>query len=396
MNLVAPESGTRTRNRVVGRPGVRGGFLSVLMAGILMVVCTGVPVGAEIDQQQLDRLAEAMAIIQERALQPPPSGQAMVEDILRAYSHQIDPWGDFLTRREYQAFQRSSSGDYFGVEMDIEKQEGRIFLYPFPGGLAERRGIRAGDELVAVNGRPVFGQSVYVIGSAIRGAEGQTVQLTVRQQGGIPRIFSLRREKTTYTSVRTRRLPGLDYVRISRFVRDTPADLLAFLTRSIGAETPLIIDLRGNQGGNLKAAEQCADFFLPVDAPLVTVQGRRSRVRVSATLPMATERPLVLLQDRLTASAAEVFIAALEDNRRSVSVGQTTYGKGLAQRFFFLQDGSALRLTFAELITPGGRRFNRKGLEPDHRYAWPETTDDEKGISELVEQVQSVIDSPQN
>ncbi|MFP7754360.1 S41 family peptidase [Thermodesulfobacteriota bacterium B35] len=341
-------------------------------AGFLLLV-TALPRtrAAGLSAGSLATLGEAAGLIREQALVAPKSERAMVQDMLRAYCHFFDPYGDYLTRREMRAFMESGSSDYFGVEMEIARRQGRLLLFPFPGGMAERRGIRAGDELIAVDGAPVGEQSVFVIGSTIRGKADTMVHLTVRRRGGVPRIFSLRREAAHYSPVHGRSFARADYVRISRFTRDTAGELQALLRQTGDHVTPLLIDLRRNQGGNLRAARRCADFFLVPGRAMLQMR-TRSRARViSSRLPRETGRRVILLQDRVTASAAEVFIAALVENGRAVSVGETSFGKGLAQRFFPMADGAALRLTFAELLTPGGNRFNGKGLPPRYILETP-------------------------
>ncbi len=371
-------------------PGEKGGCVSsdaprgadrrqrspLLVVGITILFAAALIPAAAIPARTVDgemdfsRLAEAVRLIRRHALEAPRADKGMEEDILRAYCRFFDPWGDYLTRKEFAAFMGSVRGDYFGVEMEIEKKGRQVVLFPFPGGLAERMGIRASDELIAVDGRPVYGQSIFMIGAAIRGSDGDPVQLTISHRGGIPRIFSLRRTSTSYSSVKLHRLKGADYVRITRFMGDTPERLHAILQRTRAASTPLMLDLRGNQGGDLRAAEQCADYFLPPGTPLVHMKGRQGARTVSATLPRINDRRLILLQDRLSASATEVFISALVDNGRAVSVGTRSRGKGVAQRFFPLTDGSALRLTFAELVTAAHTRYNGRGLAPVLTLDW--------------------------
>jgi carboxyl-terminal processing protease len=127
----------------------------------------------------LQLIDETVALIRTYSLAVPKSTPAMADDILRSYIRSFDQYGDFLTRKQYQAFLESNNADYFGVEMDIEKKNDHIYLYPFKNGMAEKHGIRAGDELIAVNGAPVYGKSIFLVGSTIRGAEGAPVQLTI-------------------------------------------------------------------------------------------------------------------------------------------------------------------------------------------------------------------------
>ncbi|MBM9536205.1 S41 family peptidase [Desulfobulbus alkaliphilus] len=340
---------------------------------ILLLVLPAAPArGTDgLTASEQEHLSEAVRLIRTHALDPPKSTRGMVDDLLRAYARSLDPYSDYLTSREYTAFQESTSADYFGVEMDIEKKGGRIYLFPFRGGLAEKNGIRSGDELIAVNGAPVFGQSVFVVGSQIRGAEGGIVQLTIRSNQGIPRVLTLRRQSTGYVSVRSIMLEQAQYIQVTRFARNTREQLEKVLASEENNGLVLVIDLRGNQGGSLRVARQCADLFLEQGTVLFKMRYRDEVRAVLAEQPGAITARIVLIQDQGTASAAEAFIAALRGNKSSMSVGRTTYGKGLAQRFLSLNDGSALLVTYAEILTPEGFPFHNQGMEPD--LVLPET-----------------------
>jgi carboxyl-terminal processing protease len=338
----------------------------------------------------LQLIDETVALIRTYSLAVPKSTPAMADDILRSYIRSFDQYGDFLTRKQYQAFLESNNADYFGVEMDIEKKNDHIYLYPFKNGMAEKHGIRAGDELIAVNGAPVYGKSIFLVGSTIRGAEGAPVQLTIRSGQGIPRIFSLRRENTSYVSVHFKNFASADYVRITRFTKNTATLLQDILEHSVGMSNILIIDLRQNQGGSLPAAKQCADFFVPSGAILFRLKGRNSVKEILAqSIPLCTGK-VIVLQNRYTASAAEVFTAALVENGKAVSAGEQSFGKGLAQRFLSLTTGAALRLTYAEILTPGNHAYNGKGLMPEvvlSRDVLQDNFDNRQSIQRILDEV---------
>lgn len=339
----------------------------ITFSGFVFLFClflVGVSAASGLSDAELKRINEAAALIRSHALIVPKSTKRMTNDIIRSYSHSIDDYGDFLTASEYAAFLESSNSDYFGVEMDIEKRHEHIYLYPFKGGRAEKSGIQAGDELMAVNGAPVYGKSVFLVGSTIRGVEGEPVQLTVRSGKGIPRLFTLRRENTNYASVRFQSFDSVYYVQITRFVQNTAVLLKGFLKRDAGESKILVVDLRQNQGGSLRVARQCADFFLESGTVLFHLQTRDSIRDILAETPVMVAGRVILIQDKNTASAAEVFIAALVENGRAVAAGEKSFGKGLAQRFLPLSDGGALRLTYAEILTPENNAYNGKGLLP--------------------------------
>ncbi len=318
-----------------------------------------------LSEEEMKFFNSAVEQIRLHTLVAPKSTRGMIDDILRAYCHSIDEYADYLTSREYAAFLDSASSDYFGVQMDIQKKDGSILLFPFKDGLAEKSHIKAGDELIAVNGLPVYGKSVYVIGGQIRGAEGMAVQLTIRSGRGIPRVLTLRRQKTYYESVRWKNSGAAHFIQISRFAKDTEAQLgLALDTMAADGRT-IVIDLRRNQGGSLRIAWECANFFLEKGTVLFRLRTRNETKEILADQPQRIGNRIFLIQDGSTASAAEAFVAALTRNGRALSVGRKSFGKGLAQRFLPLADGSALLLTYAEVITPDNVSYHNQGLEPD-------------------------------
>ena len=318
-----------------------------------------------LSDQETGLISEAVEKIRSHSLVPPKSTRGMTEDILRSYSRTIDEYGDYLSREEFSAFMESTNSDYFGVQMDIRKKAGHIYLFPFKGGSAEKSGIQAGDELVAINGAPVYGKSVFLIGSTIRGVEGKTVQLTIRSGKGIPRVLSLRRQETSYASVRSATYDDGHYIQLTRFTKNTDTRLQEILAMIDGDDRVVVVDLRGNQGGSLRVARRCADFFLKKDTVLFKLRYRDVTMDIVAEEDALNSSSMVIIQDNNTASAAEAFIAALTGNGRAVALGSTTYGKGLAQRFLPLSDGSALLLTYAEILSPDNFAHNDVGFKPD-------------------------------
>ncbi|MGD9947593.1 MAG: S41 family peptidase [Desulfobulbus sp.] len=329
-------------------------------------LCSPVTAGETgLSADQLRLIGNAVAQIRTHALHVPASPQRIGDDILRAYTRSLDPYSDYLTAQEYAAFLESTSADYFGVQMDLQQKNGVLLLFPFKGGLAEKNGIRAGDELLAVNGAPVYGKSIYVVGSQIRGEEGSTVQLTLRSGRTLARSLSLRRSRAHYQSVRWHPGPRAHLIEITRFTRDTDEELRRILVQINKNTLPLLLDLRGNQGGSLIDARKCADFFVEQGRVLFRLRDREGERDISAEHPVLINNSMVILQDGATASAAEAFILALSANHRARSAGATSYGKGLAQRFLPLDDGPALRLTYAEILAPDGAAYDGRGLNPD-------------------------------
>lgn len=307
---------------------------------------------------------EAVAKIQEQALSPDPP-RRLVHNALRAYLRQLDPYSDYLAPAEYDALRKSQREAYAGVGMDlIDDRHGRVVCLPHPGGPAERAGVRYGDVLLAVEGRPRQEQALLALGARIRGPAGSQVRLTVQTQHQAPRELRLVRREQAQGSVFKKSMGGLEVVSVVRFTKRTPEEL-----RSIWSSLPpaaaKVLDLRGNGGGDLYAGLDAAALFLPRDSVLGSIQTRQgTNVRRAKSAPLDTKSPLYIWQDELTASAAEVFTAALTQNGRAVSLGARTFGKGLAQKLSELTDGSCLLITYARLLTPRGQAFDGQGLPP--------------------------------
>lgn len=313
---------------------------------------------------ELQLLSEAVGQIRRHGLNVTTSSKRITDDILRAYAQSFDEYSDYLTAKEFAAFQESTSSDYFGVQMDLEQKNGTLLLFPFKDGLAARAGIKAGDQLLAVDGQPVAGKSVYVVGSMIRGEEGSTVQLTLRAGTSVPRSLTLRRYRASYQSVIWQKGAQGHLIQITRFTKETAEELAAVLRRIDGDNRRVVVDLRGNQGGSLIGGRLCAGYFLKPGTVLFHLRERDGVRPVVAEQPLLLHNPVTLLQDGATASAAEAFILALTGNQRARSLGSTSYGKGLAQQFLPLSDNSALRLTYAEILAVDKSPYHGRGLTP--------------------------------
>ena len=306
---------------------------------------------------------EALTKIQANALDPEPP-MTVVRTSLREYLKKADPFSDYLTPEEYAAFSLSATdARYSGVGMDIGREASeKLICIPYPGGPAEQAGIAYGDELLAVDGAAVTGHSTYQVGLKIRGNAGIPVKLTLQGRGRMPRTVAVVRSQVRSQSVFTVPRGPIAVIKILKFTRDTPRELKQALADGAGVR---VIDLTGNMGGDLYAGVACASRFLPESSPIVAVKTREGIRRHAAdNAPVDLKSRLFLWQDARTASAAEVFIAALVQNDRGISVGQQSFGKGVAQRVIELMDRSALVLTYAELLPPNGRSFHGIGLAP--------------------------------
>lgn len=346
-------------------------FLIILLAGALPIHAQN-PDQADWTSDQAMRLYfEAFTHIKKKALSQ-PAAQSIVRESLKAYLHHIDPYAEFLTPDEYQAFKRSQKSHYVGVGMRIERDEtGRIRCYPFSQSPAAKAGVAPGDILKAIGGFDIGSKSLFAIGAMIGGQEGMPVVLILRTPAGDLKTISITREQMSSDAVQTLEIDHLEVFKIDFFRSGAPRELKLLITNQTDSK-PLIIDLRGNRGGDLHAAIDCAMLFLAKNQKIVDIKKPHTTQSYQSFGATANANsPVYIWQDRGTASAAEVFIAALTQNRRALSIGQPTYGKGTTQDVIELSDGSAMFLTTGYLYPPNGQIYHQNGLDPDHQLDDP-------------------------
>lgn len=288
------------------------------------------------------------------------NGDAAIERFIA----KLDPWTSYLTPGDYRRFQSSQRQDYSGVGMDLEKEsDGSFTCWPYPGSSAHIAGIAPGAKLVAVNGRPTSGRSLYAIGAEVRGKRGTTVDLSVTRFLGLSSRLNLTRAPAHIRTVFP--LPprnGVQVLQITRFATSTPREL----ADNISPATPMMeLDLSKCSGGDLDAAVEAASLFLDPGTVIARIHRTGESETLRATSGPRRSTHLRLQQSGLTASAAEVFIAGLVQNGAASSYGSTTKGKATTQDIIPLEKGGALLLTTGLISGPRGQTWHGRGLSPN-------------------------------
>ena len=322
------------------------------------------------------------------------SVQGMVRTIKRRYgdrfSHYFDPG-------QLQQFEQASSGRFSGVGLTVtEVSRGLRVASVIPHTPAQRAGIKAGDVIIAVNGRSIGGVPSEVSTARIKGPPGTPVELgIVSRPGGRKRSVHLNR-----ASVRVPVVQGelkhaggtkVAYVRFTTFSQGAHGELSTTLQRldRQGAKG-LVLDLRGNGGGLLNEAVLCASLFIRQGQLVVSTDsrtmGHHDYPAVGNPLPA---HPTVVLINQDTASAAEILASALADHHLATIVGTRSFGKGTFQEVIHLPSGGALDLTVGQYLTADGTSLAGKGIRPDvHAADNPKTAPDEglrKALAVLAE-----------
>lgn len=281
----------------------------------------------------------------------------------------------FLTPQAYHQEEQALSGQIQGIGAEIGLKHGQpTIVAPFPGSPAVRAGIRAGDVIVAVNGKTVAGLDLTAIVQQVRGPAGTDVTLTVRHAGADQSVtLTVQRAEVHVPNVSWAKLPGTDValVHLMQLAQGATNDLRGALAAAHAAgAAKIVLDLRGDPGGLLDEAVGVASQFLGSGNVLIErdASGHDTYVAVRSG-GAAVDTPLVVLVDGGTASAAEIVAGALQDHRRALVIGTTTFGTGTVLSTYVLADGSAVLLATAEWLTPDGHQIWHKGITPDQQVA---------------------------
>ena len=301
------------------------------------------------------------------------SDRKLMDAAIRGMVSSLDPHSAYLDSEEFEETRLSTMGSYPGVGIEVAADGSAVkILHAIQGSPADQAGLRAGDEIVAIDGKEV-GSDVSGAIEHMRGVSGSSVTLTIRR-AGTPGVlnFAMRRANVEVHSVDYQSLaPGYGYVRIEDFSDTTPDEVSAAVSKlqrdNPGGLQGLVLDLRDNPGGVLESGVAVADDFLN-SGVILTAEGRTpdARFEMDATPgDLMNGSPIVVLVNSGTASAAEIVSAALKDHGRALLIGHKTYGKGTVQTVIPLQYGGAVKLTTSRYFTPSGGSVQGKGIVPD-------------------------------
>ncbi|MGH8181556.1 MAG: S41 family peptidase [Steroidobacteraceae bacterium] len=308
------------------------------------------------------------------------SDRKLMDAAIRGMVSSLDPHSAYLDSEEFEETRLSTMGSYPGVGIEVAADGSAVkILHAIQGSPADEAGLRAGDEIVAIDGKEV-GSDVSGAIERMRGVSGSTVKLTIRRTGTTGLMdFALRRANVEVHSVSFQSLsPGYGYVRIEDFSDTTPDEVNAAVSKlqrdNPGGLRGLVLDLRDNPGGVLESGVAVADDFLN-SGVILTAEGRTPDARFEMDASpgdLMNGSPIVVLVNSGTASAAEIVSAALKDHGRALLIGHKTYGKGTVQTVIPLQYGGAVKLTTSRYFTPSGGSVQGKGIVPDIVEEGPE------------------------
>ena len=296
----------------------------------------------------------------------------LAEETIKGYINGLgDEYSEYFTKDELEEFQVSALGNYYGIGISMLKNEdgNTEIVQVFEKTPAEESGIQSGDIISKINGEDFLGRTPEEASNLIKGDAGTTIELQLVRDGELIDLEVERREVKLYHVI-SRIVDGnIGYIFLYTFDSNCSVEFTEAVNnlKEQGA-TKFIIDLRYNTGGIVDEAVNIASLFVEKGTPVYyMVDSKDNETPVFTTKdPVDTDSPLVILVNKYSASASEILTGALKDRRNATLVGEKTYGKGVMQNLFNLKDGSALKLTFAEYLTPDKTHINKVGIEPDY------------------------------
>ena len=321
--------------------------------------------------QPLETLARGMFYLETMYVDEAKVKQEdMVQYALKGIIDHLDPHTVLMPKKAFEQLTIDTQGKFGGVGIIVSQENGKLVVVsPIEDTPAYAAGVKAGDEIIAIDGKQLAKLKNTDAVDFMRGEPGSTLKLTVKREGvKEPIDFELTREIIKVKSVRGQTLAnGVQYARISSFQENTGEELADFLKSKKGNLNALVLDLRDNPGGLLDQAVRVCDLFIPSGLIVSTVGRDKSRVEREFATKRGTYTgfPIVLLVNGGSASASEIVAGALQDHERALVMGTTTFGKGSVQTLVSLPDGSGLKLTVARYYTPKDRSIQAKGITPD-------------------------------
>lgn len=327
------------------------------------------PVDFEVKTDQI------LEVLEENYLEP-LDRQQMYEQAIKGLVDGVgDPYTNYFSKQEYEKFIEAMQGSYDGIGAVIsygKDKEEIIIVAPFKGSPAEVAGLQPKDRIIRVDDQSIVGMDIDQAIALIKGPKNTEVRLTVVRQEKTQQIKVIRDTITVPTVDYEMLEDSIGYIAVSGFDEVTAKQFEQAMDDLEARKAKgLIIDLRNNPGGYLHIVVQMVDRLLPKGKMIVYTEDRKGeREELRTETDQFFDKPLVVLINGNSASASEIMAGAIKDHKIGKLVGETTFGKGLVQRSFEMEDGSAIKITISKYFTPNGHYINEVGIKPDVEVEW--------------------------
>jgi carboxyl-terminal processing protease len=345
------------------------GFLALIVALALSRATPRLTAATNDQDSSLQTFTQILDIVEQKYVDDVNS-QELIYGAIRGMLATLDPHSTFLDPKTYREMKEEQQGSFsgLGIVISLKGEDKELtVISPIEGTPAHRAGIRAGDYIAQIEGKPTQGITIDEALDRLRGPKGSQVKITIQREGyDQPLEYTLTRDDIPTTSIPYAYMlrPAVGYIRIKNFTQTTDSELeeKLRLLKSQGMEK-LLLDLRWNPGGLLEQAVKVSDRFLKPNAMIVYTKGRlrreSDREYHAAARAEKLDIPIIVLVNKGSASASEIVAGALQDHDRALVVGEITWGKGLVQTVYPLSGNAGMALTTAKYYTPSGRLIQR-------------------------------------
>ncbi len=324
------------------------------------------------------------------------------EGAIKGYVEGLDdPYTEYISKDDMKDYLEDTTGNFVGIGIYMVKDTKTnkiMVLAPIKGSPAEKAGIIPEDLIIAVDGVQYSADDMSVAANKIKGKEGTTVKIQILR-GTETKEFELIRENIKVNPVEGKVLSNnIGYIEFSSFDKGT-AEQFKNKFEELQKQNikSLIIDLRNNGGGIVDEALEIADYILEKDKVILyeVDKNDKEEIKKSENEPIIN-MPIIILTNGNTASSSEILAGALKDHGKAQIVGEKTYGKGVIQQLLTLPDGSGLKITSEEYLTPNKTKINKIGIEPDEKVELPSTIKnvlsvDEKDDTQLQKAIEMLV-----
>jgi len=320
---------------------------------------------------KIDLFSEVLEKIQNDYVEEIDHAEAM-DSAINGLLQSLDPYSSYMNQKTFEESETETSGEFGGLGIEVSMESGVVkVIAPIDNTPASRAGVKAGDYIVKIDGEQVLGKTLMEAVNLMRGPVGTSIEITVRRKGlKKAKIFKIIREIIEIKSVISKLIDNkVGYLRLRSFNQNSSDQLKEEISK-IEKNKKLvgyILDLRNNPGGLLAQAIEVSNFFLD-DGEIVSTKGRKNKENRKFFAKKGDKikgKPLIVLINNGSASASEIVAGALQDQKRAVLLGETTFGKGSVQSIIPLKNQGALRLTISKYYLPSGKSISDVGVIPD-------------------------------
>ena len=324
--------------------------------------------------EKIDLFSEVLEQIQNEYVEEVDQSE-MMDSAINGLLQSLDPYSAYMSPKIFKESQTETSGEFGGLGIEVTMEAGVVkVISPIDDTPASRAGVKAGDYIVRIDGKQVQGKTLMEAVNMMRGPVGTPIEITVRRKGlRKAKIFKIIREIIEIKSVKAELINNkIGYLRLTAFNENSSNQLEEKITKFKKNKEMVgyILDLRNNPGGLLIQAQKISDFFLD-DGEIVSTKGRKSRENRKSFAErfykgdIIKGKPLIVLINNGSASASEIVAGALQDHKRAILLGETTFGKGSVQSIIPLKNRGAIRLTVSKYYLPSGKSISEIGVVPD-------------------------------